>query len=186
MTREECLAFYKELTKLADARFVPYYKMAIEALEKQSCEDCINREKAKQFLYERLDRLNNDELYDIFSRIIDDMYNELPSVKPATDNNVLTCEDAVSRQAAIDCLNADFTIDGKENMETVVDYINGAFKQIKALPSVTPKQKVGHWIAVENEEMETVGYYCSECDLPMETEQRTFFCPNCGAKMEVE
>lgn len=82
MTREECLAFYKELTKLADARFVPYYKMAIEALEKQSCEDCINREKAKQFLYERLDRLNNDELYDIFSRIIDDMYNELPSVTP--------------------------------------------------------------------------------------------------------
>lgn len=43
------------------------------------------------------------------------------------------CNDAISRQAAIDCLNADFTIDGKENMETVVDYINGAFKQIKAL-----------------------------------------------------
>lgn len=84
-TIEECLGFYKELTNLADVRFVPYYKMAIEALEKEPCEDCI------------------------------------------------------SRQAAIDCLNADFTIDGKENMETVVDYINGAFKQIKALPSVTPK-----------------------------------------------
>ena len=49
------------------------------------------------------------------------------------------CEDCISRQAAIDCLNADFTIDGKENMETVVDYINGAFEQIKALPSVTPR-----------------------------------------------
>ena len=43
--------------------------------------------------------------------------------------------------------------------------------------------KTGRWIAVENEEMETVGYYCSKCDLPMETEQRTNFCPNCGAKM---
>lgn len=39
--------------------------------------DCISREEAKKFLYERLDRLNNDELYDIFSTIIDDMYNEL-------------------------------------------------------------------------------------------------------------
>lgn len=51
--------------------------------EQQPCEDCISREKAKQFLYERLDRLNDNELYDIFSRIIDDMYNELPSVTPA-------------------------------------------------------------------------------------------------------
>ena len=49
------------------------------------------------------------------------------------------CTDVISRQAAIDCLNANFTIDGKENMETVVDYINGAFKQIKALPSITPQ-----------------------------------------------
>ena len=51
--------------------------------EQKPCEDCISREKAKQFLYERLDRLNDNELYDIFSRIIDDMYNELPSVTPA-------------------------------------------------------------------------------------------------------
>ena len=42
----------------------------------------------------------------------------------------------------------------------------------------------GHWIAEENEEMETIGYYCSECDLPMETEEKTNYCPNCGAKME--
>lgn len=45
-------------------------------------ENCISREASKAFLYERLDRLNDDELYDIFSRIIDDMYNELPSVTP--------------------------------------------------------------------------------------------------------
>ena len=56
------------------------------------------------------------------------------------------CNDCISRQAAIDCLNADFTIDGKENMETVVDYINGAFEQIKALPSVKPTHK--EWIPV--------------------------------------
>ena len=46
------------------------------------CDDAISREKANQFLYERLDRLNDDELYDIFSKVIDDMYNELPSITP--------------------------------------------------------------------------------------------------------
>ena len=35
-TKEECLAFYEETTKLSDVRFVPYYKMAIKALEQTS------------------------------------------------------------------------------------------------------------------------------------------------------
>jgi len=52
------------------------------------------------------------------------------------------------------------------------------------IPPITPQKKMGRWIAVENEEMKTVGYYCLECDLPMETEYRTKFCPICGAKME--
>lgn len=50
-------------------------------------EDCIDRNEARQFLYERLDRLNNNELYDIFSTIIDDMYNELLPVTPQKKNN---------------------------------------------------------------------------------------------------
>lgn len=33
--KEECIAFYKTLVKLADVRLVPYYKMAIEALEQE-------------------------------------------------------------------------------------------------------------------------------------------------------
>lgn len=57
------------------------HKMAIKALEQEPCKDCISREEAKQFLYERLDIINDDELYDIFSRIVDDMYNELPFVE---------------------------------------------------------------------------------------------------------
>lgn len=43
-TIEECLGFYKELTNLADVRFVPYYKMAIEALEKEPVLDKIKAE----------------------------------------------------------------------------------------------------------------------------------------------
>lgn len=57
------------------------FNMAIKALEQKPCDDTVSREDAKSFLYERLNRLNNDELYDIFSVIIDDMYNELPPVQ---------------------------------------------------------------------------------------------------------
>ena len=61
----------------------------LKDIGKQLCEDCISREEAKQFLYERIDRLNDDELYDIFSRIIDDMYNELLPVTPRPKDDVM-------------------------------------------------------------------------------------------------
>jgi ribosomal protein S27E len=66
----------------SDHCFEDALQYVIKVLEQEPCEDCISRKKAKQFLYEKLDRLNDNELYDIFSRIIDDMYNELPSVTP--------------------------------------------------------------------------------------------------------
>lgn len=92
MTREERLELLKQIEKdiyvcsiestfLDDAKSCAIHS-AIEELEQEPCEDCISREKAKQILYERLNRLNGDELYDIFSRIIDDMYNELQPVTP--------------------------------------------------------------------------------------------------------
>lgn len=62
-------------------------KTVNKALEQQPSEDCVSREGARQFLYEEIDRLNNDELYDIFSKIIDDMYNELPPVTPTQKSN---------------------------------------------------------------------------------------------------
>ncbi len=57
-------------------------KQRLRVIKPNICDDCISRENTKQFLYERLDKLNDNELYDIFSRIIDDMYNELPPVTP--------------------------------------------------------------------------------------------------------
>lgn len=64
--------------------FIVFWHEKREQSTVEMAEDCVKREDAKKFLYERLDRLNDDELYDIFSKIIDDMYNELPSVTPKT------------------------------------------------------------------------------------------------------
>lgn len=79
---------------------------------------------------------------------------------------------AISRQAAIDAMRE----------ETCLSCWDAKYI-LEHLPSVST-EKIGRWIATENEEMEIDGYYCSNCDLPMETEERTEYCPNCGAKME--
>ena len=67
----------------------------------------------------------------------------------------------------------------QEVCKFLVNYMEILEKQMQ-------EQKTGHWIAEENEGMETIGYYCSECDLPMETEEKTSYCPNCGCAMKGE
>lgn len=90
-------------------------------------------------------------------------------------------------------------------VENIINkYIDGSFEwgamlvQIKRLPSVQPQiasdcvgrkyivheveRPQGRWFGIEDEEMEIVGYYCSECDWG--SDEETNFCPNCGARME--
>lgn len=111
-------------------------------------------------------------------------------VKGMADNfEVQSCEDCISRQAAIDVvrkwfdkiqLNGDICLDG-----------------IASLPSVTPQKKsTGSWVekqVVDNEEVEIEQWQsarCSKCDKYHTTPYLYYFddynyCPNCGAKMEV-
>jgi len=71
----------KDTETQGDDRWLLHFGQNKAIPSAEPCEYAISREEAKQFLYERIDRLNDDELYDIFSRIIDDMYNDLPSIK---------------------------------------------------------------------------------------------------------
>lgn len=98
-------------------------------------------------------------------------------------------KDCISREAVVDKIHAlqDELVsndDSKWNRNKLafkyMAYVNGI---ILAEPSVTPQRPQGRWNATENEEMNIVGYYCSCCDLPMETEEKTKYCPNCGADM---
>ncbi len=57
------------------------------------------------------------------------------------------------------------------------------YDKIRQAKPLLEERKVGRWAATENEDMEVVGYYCSRCDLPMETDEKTDYCPNCGAIM---
>lgn len=92
----------------------------------------------------------------------------MDEVRRAYDNisRAKPCDDCVSRKAAIDaCLK------GLNRKEMVAN--------IKALPPVTPAQKTGYWIIVN----ERAGIYrCSVCNELSCC--GSFYCHNCGAKME--
>ena len=64
--------------------------------------------------------------------------------EPTTKNDLGV--DCISRAEAIKCLECDFDITGKENMKTVVNYINSAHDKIVNLTSVTPQEP--RWIPV--------------------------------------
>jgi len=108
----------------------------------------------------------------------------LPPATPqaSTTKNDLAV-DCISRAEAIKCLECDFDITGKENMKTVVNYINSAHDKIVNLPSVTPIRPKGHWIPIYQGD-EIIDYRCSECEFGNTFGKGTIgmnFCPRCGS-----
>lgn len=89
-----------------------------------------------------------------------------------------SCGDAVSRKAVFEQI-AEWIISGEYGFTNATDYLS---KKIKALPSVTPQQRIGEWI----EHFDEIGkwYECDQCHTDWGGPVN--YCPNCGAKMEVE
>ena len=90
------------------------------------------------------------------------------------------CEDCISRQEAINCVTSN-------------EFRYKIVEDIKTLPSVTPKEKTGHWKPIEYDSYAD-GYpvwdvwECSKCGLEHngDKESLTAFCPDCGARMVSE
>lgn len=89
------------------------------------------------------------------------------------------CEDAISRQAVLDMLE---DINGET--EGVGFYYEHYVEYIKNLPSVTPEEKIGHWIKIKNSRGTTVALRCSCCGNSPKRGISSDYCPNCGAKMK--
>lgn len=94
------------------------------------------------------------------------------------------CDDAISRQAAIDAADrADYTGLAVEDVKNVTDEV---VKEIKKLPSAQPKRPKGHWIIDGHHIQCSV---CAEtmCNTDREGDKIPMnFCPNCGADMRGE
>ena len=96
-----------------------------------------------------------------------------------------SCEDCISREAVKETI---FVQGSAEILE--IDFAKLLLLQraIKALPSVTPKPKIGRWIEQEGFDGDTY-YDCSECGESFclidgtPTDNLYNYCPNCGARM---
>lgn len=180
MTREEFDEILEQTNAVICNR--EWYERVIKALEQEPCDDCISRKAVLNTLDSMDKALTEDRTVEEYKELLEECYKVLPGIQPKSIEG-----DAISKAEALNIIN----IEGKWifNNDKVYSPVNVGIaltsikKKIKNLPSVQPKPKTGHWIATENEEMEIDGYYCSECDCPMETEEKTRFCPNCGAEM---
>ncbi len=134
-----------------------------EILKGSESEDAMDRkEEILQTFSDINYAYNNCTKYDTLKRMLDEL------TEP--------CDDAISRQAAIDTLdNTDKFMDEDRTVETYKALLKECYE---VLPSVTPKQKMGRWISSVNDNT------CSICGEHSLTYWKSKFCPNCGAKME--
>lgn len=82
------------------------------------------------------------------------------------------CDDCISRQAA-----ENITWD-EPSYTDALNFLTEVRDKTRALPSVTPKPKTGHWIIISPTDM-----YCSECNEIEHLATSRRFCAYCGANM---
>jgi len=83
------------------------------------------------------------------------------------------CEDAIGRSDMLDAIGHGTTYTSEELQ-----------KIIKALPSVNPQPKTGHWLRTGEVDVfyDLPSYECSKCG--QTSLENGDYCPNCGAKMQ--
>ena len=86
------------------------------------------------------------------------------------------CEDTISRQAALDTIESWLSCDDYNEAERHI--MRATQSVLYDLPSVTPKQRTGHWIIISPTDM-----YCSECNEIEHLDTSRKFCAYCGTRM---
>ena len=190
MTKEEAIKILNEIIDegllISDnnkCSAINACEMAIKALEKEPCNDCISRQAA-------IDAVNNltypSSLVDVKRKLVD-----LPPVKPQQPvenwkfyydhgytqaKRDLLCEDCISRAEALKHSHIEYDNDGDGHRVVYAE-------DIEDLPSITPERKMGRWIRFT---MTNDLAQCSECGDYVDNAIRCGynFCPNCGAEMQ--
>ena len=167
MTKEEAIAKLKNFAEHAYPN--EEFLMAIEALEQ---EPCIQEKQANA---DKIDAVYIDGFKAGYSQARFDLEQE-------------RCEDAISRQAVLDAISRVGMCKCSTNE---IEAVDDCSRVVEVLPSVTPAEKVGRWIEKDGYDGDTY-YDCSECGESWTTIDGTpwnngmKYCPNCGARMEVQ
>jgi len=139
---------------------------------------CINERTGKEGVY-----------FETVEEIIDKYIERKDIAIKALEQ--LPSEKCINRESVIEWLKDKDIIKTKNQEEN-------ARRELAKLPPITPQPKTGHWIC-HRDHCENLGIipsglgvyeWCSNCDCGIDIRewQRNHynFCPNCGAKMEVE
>lgn len=184
MTREEAI----KILKFQRGYFCDFkgcqeqqaFTMAIKALKQEPCEDAISRQAvdklSKELVHTTRDKA--DFLCNFWEGL-----QKLPPVTPQP------CGDAISRK---DTCNAIIKRLGIKDETFLLESERAIYQQILAMPPVTPWPEIGHWI--KHDTGHSIYYDCSlcACIAPCTETADTLlwklsnYCPDCGAKMEVE
>lgn len=154
--------------------------MAIDALSRSeipiACGDAISRKYIIDLIDTKGKSLDDDLL------IVEQWIEDAPSVTPQP------CEDCISRQAVLAGI-ANIS-KAKANSDAQRILMGRVKFYTEQLPSVTPQQKTGRWIAYEVRlpDRTILNYRCSVCGRKLigyntETLSEAPFC-HCGAKMQ--
>ena len=152
----------------------------VKALEQEPCE--MTAEEYRQRMIQAFHNADCDELIAVCVLPTEKEFEHLGwllekhyKAKPEP------CEDTISRDKAIVQLSHNKT--GDDDCDVL---IQKDIETIKALPSVTPTEKVGQWIADVDKWGDVVttvnGYRCDKCNAF--NSDKDNYCPNCGAKMQ--
>ena len=184
ITEEVTLRFFKNSLKVKWHNFVIYN---VEWLKKnwqmemdivcgvKPCDDAVSRILKRMWNCRGKHTTSIDKV--AMEQIIRD---ELFSVTPKP----IECDDAISRKDVEECKELMTDING----ETVFAV---RMSDIRALPSVTPSRRKGHWLKTGQSFLNPNkfrNFCCTEClhELEEHIRKEPKYCPNCGAKMESE
>ena len=97
-----------------------------------------------------------------------------------------SCEDCISRQAAIEIARDNIHYGLDKKYEYSRELLQKTMAEINSLPSVTPQSKIGHWILYRDYKNMVDYPQCDNCGviikLPLPIDNLNY-CPNCGVKM---
>lgn len=105
-------------------------------------------------------------------------YSEVEEIIKALEQQ--PCDDAVSRKA-VDELSKELVHTTRDKADFLCNFWEG----LQKLPPVTPQQKYGKWISLENRFDLGDRVKCSECGqvFVVGDDVSRNYCPNCGARM---
>ena len=208
MTNKEAITYLEWLSDIDFTKEYPKYPIVTKQEQVEALQMAIKALHAQDKLQdvEYMCRLSGGaDYFRVFAALLEKTNNSNDGVKNANANStneiksrvkgMTACrvpeDDVISRQAAIDLIESIETERLKGNVGLIYA---PAIKGLRALPSVQPERKTGHWERHNTYHGDDVSGFidpdwrCSECGGQANVNawfmyDLTDFCPHCGADM---